>query len=122
MKTLKRWLVILSVAALGACAFLTHSSNVNLGVVTLEAQSLPITKTLAWDAPTTGTPADSYIVKQDGTQIGTPTGTTQPITITTLGSHTFTIQSVSTLWGAGGTATLTVNVVVPNAPTNSRIQ
>lgn len=110
---------------LAACALFSPKPSMPSfpgGVIVLEAQSLPITKTLAWVAPATGVVPDNYVVMQDGVQIGTPTGLTQSITITTPGSHTWTIQSNSTLWGLGGTATLTELVEVPGAPTGAVIR
>lgn len=116
----KKWWIGLPLAAI-----LIVLSWLLLGmpVVVLSAQSLPLTRTLAWDAPVvdaTHTAADSYIVRLDGTTIGTPTTTTQSVTFQTAGAHTLTVQSVNT-WGAGGTATLNVLVLVPAAPGNLRI-
>jgi len=91
------------------------------GVVTLEAQSLPITRTLAWDANALSDMVTHYVVRQDGAVLGSPTGTTQTVTITTLGMHTFAVRAVS-LWGESVDAVLVVNVVVPGTVRNIAIR
>jgi hypothetical protein len=117
MKRIAAVTIALVIAA--ACVSLWRPGAPGMGgVVTLEAQTLPISRTLAWDA---GANADSYIVTQDGTPIGTPVGLTQPISIATLGSHTFSVVSVN-LWGQSAPATLTVNVVSPGQSGNIRIR
>jgi nitrous oxide reductase accessory protein NosL len=112
------WLVVAS------CSMLFHKPTPIPFVVTIEAQTLPINKTLLWDAPVvdaTHGPATSYIVTQDKVQIGTPTVTQQAVTITTLGTHTFTVAGVNS-FGTGAVGTLVVNVVIPGTPTNMRMQ
>lgn len=94
-------------------------------VVVVEAQTLPITKTLAWDAPASdpslGT-VESYTVRLDGTIVGQPTvpTTTQAVTFTTLGTHTLTVTSEN-VWGSSEPATLTVIVRFAGPPQNPRI-
>ena len=119
-KTITSWIVGLGLLALVACSVLTPNPTPLPipGVVTLYAQTLPITKTLTWIASAN---ADSYVVTQDGTQIGTPTAITQPITITTVGSHTFTVAAKN-IWGTSAATPLTVNVVLPSTPTGLGIQ
>ena len=90
-------------------------------LVTLQAQTLPATKTLAWDANAAGDAVTNYTVTQDGTLVGSPTGTTQAVTFTTAGTHTLVVRAVN-LWGASGPATLLVNVVVPATPATLRLQ
>lgn len=109
--------VVLILAAIFSC---THVGPVTLptGTVTLEAQSLPITKTLAWDASVNAT---SYTVTLDGTVIGNPVTTSQAFSIPTLGVHTFTVTA-SNLFGTSASATLTVNVVLPTVPSGLKIQ
>ena len=88
------------------------------------AQALPATKTLAWDASVvdaTHSAADNYIVRLDGTIIGSPTSTTQSVTFATIGLHTLTVTANNT-WGTSAAASLTVLVAVPNTPGNPRIQ
>lgn len=122
MRPIPRWaplFVALAILALIACADLLRPGRPGGGgLVTLEAQTLPITKTLVWDA---GANADSYVVVQDGAQIGTPAALTQSITISTLGQHTFSVTSVN-LWGTSTPTTLTVNVVSPGGSGNIRIR
>ena len=110
---MRLWFLLLILGAV-ACATWPKSPL----TVTLYAQTLPVTKTLAWDA---GLFADSYIVTLDAAQIGTPTGTTQSATFTTAGSHTWTVRSVN-LWGQSTAASQTVNVVLPGTPANLRLQ
>ena len=90
-------------------------------VVTLHAQTLPATKTLAWDANAASDGVTNYVVALDATTVGSPTGTTQPITFTTAGSHTLTLRAQN-VWGLSPPATLVVNVVVPGTPANLRLQ
>lgn len=103
---------------LAACAGWFHHTPL---VITIEAQSLPITRTLTWDANAASDGVLNYVVTQDGVDIGSPTGVTQPFTITALGTHTFTVKAIN-LWGESPTGTLTVNVVLPGKPANVRIQ
>jgi hypothetical protein len=122
---MKRYVILFAVlAAMVACALFGPPSPVVIpGVtVTLEAQTLPITRTMAWDQPNAATEGVThYVVRLDGTVIGSPTSTTQPITITALGSHTLTVVAVN-FWGESPPGTLTVNVVAPSAPSGLRIQ
>ena len=89
--------------------------------ITLEAQTLPITKTLAWDPNPAADAVTNYTVRQDGVVLGNPTGTTQAVTFTTVGTHTLTVTATN-LWGTSAPATLVVNVVVPAVPGNMRLQ
>lgn len=93
-------------------------------VLKIEAQSLPITKTVNWDASVTdgGHPApDNYIVKLDNVIVGSPTGLTQSVTFTTTGAHTISVLAHSNIWGDSAPGTLNVIVSVPNPVTNIRI-
>ena len=112
---MKKTLLLIPIAVIACATILSVKSPL---VITIHAQSLPVTKTLAWDAPSD---AVSYIVTQDGVTSGSPTATTQPITITTVGSHTFTVTAVN-LWGSSAPASLTVNVVLPGKPANVKVQ
>ena len=93
-------------------------------VVRLDAQTLPITRTLAWDAPiadpNTGA-VEFYVVRLDGTEVGRPTATTQSVTFTTLGSHTLTVTAENQ-WGSSAPVSLTVIVRAPGSPRNPRVQ
>lgn len=110
----KKLAVMLGLGALlAACSILVPSHPIVPIVITIEAQTLPITKTLAWSASTN---ADSYIVTQDGNPAGTPTTTSQSITLTTAGPHTFTVAAKN-VWGTSSATPLTVNVVLPSQPT-----
>lgn len=117
-KFVRMWMVGLGLVALLACSVLSPSKPNLPGVITIYAQTLPITKTLVWDV----TPnADSYIVTQDAAQIGTPTATSQSITITSVGGHTFTVAAKN-IWGTSTPTSLTVNVALPTAPTGMGIK
>lgn len=89
----------------------------------LYAQSLPITKNLAWDASlvdaTHGAP-DSYVVRLDGTVINTVTSLTSPFTINAIGPHVLTVTAVNQ-WGSA-VGTLNFVVAIPANPSNMRIQ
>ena len=90
-------------------------------VVTVEAQSLPIDRTVAWDANAASDGVTHYTVTLDATLVGSPTGLTQVVTFASAGSHTIQLRAVNG-WGASAPATLTVNVVVPASPANLRLQ
>lgn len=117
-KSVKMWMVGLGMAVLVACSVLSPSKPNLPGMITIYAQTLPITKTLTWDASAN---TDSYIVTQDTAQIGTPTVTTQSVTITAVGSHTFTVAAKN-LWGTSTATALTVNVVLPTVPSGLGIR
>jgi hypothetical protein len=119
---MKRLILALGVLALlAACASFWPKPPVISGVVTLEAQALPVSRTLAWDANAASDNVTHYVVRMNGTVIGSPTGTTQPVTFTTLGTHTLAVRAVN-LWGESPDATLIVNVIAPVAPRNLRLQ
>ena len=109
----------LAVVLLAACAIWPPS---NSGLfVTIEAQSLPIARTVLWDANATSDAITNYVVRLDNTIVGSPVGTSQPITITTLGTHTVSVVAVN-LWGTSAPTTLTINVVAPAQVVNLRLQ
>ena len=109
----------LAIIGLIACAIFPPS---NSGLfVTIEAQSLPIARTVLWDANAASDAITNYVVRLDNTIVGSPTGTSQPITITTLGTHTVSVTAVN-LWGVSAPTTLTINVVAPAQVVNLRLQ
>ena len=91
------------------------------GVVTLRAQTLPIQRTVAWDANPAGDGVTNYVVRLDGVVVGSPTGTTQAISITALGAHAVSVAAVNT-WAESAPAVLNINVVGPGKPTGLKIQ
>ena len=118
----KTILVTLILLALVACAtFLRPSLPGVPGVVTVVAQSIPVTKTLAWDANPASDAVTNYVVRLDGVVIGSPTGTSQPVTFTSVGVHTLSVIATN-LWGDSAPGTLTVNVVAPGQPAGLRVQ
>ena len=118
----KTLLFVAVILALIACAtFIKPGPLPFPGVLTIEAQSLPISKTVAWDANAASDGVTNYVVRLDGTVIGSPTGTSQPFTITTAGAHTVAVRAVN-LWGESVDATLAFNVVLAARPANVRIQ
>lgn len=120
--TTRRLILVLCVLVFAtACALFTGKPGVPMmpGMVIMEAQSLPITKTLSWtdaDATITG-----YSVTLDGVVIGTPTVKSQSVTFTTLGNHTLIVTALNT-FGATPSAPLVVVVQLPTAPTALTIQ
>ncbi len=108
-------IIVLSV--LTACALMTRSLSL---VVTVFAQALPATKTLAWDPNAAGDGVINYVITLDGAVIGSPTGTTQAVTFSSAGPHTLSVAAVN-IWGQGPAAPLAVTVVVPSAPAHARI-
>jgi hypothetical protein len=121
---MKRTLLITSVLlAVVACAtFLKPSAPVVGKLVTIHAQSLPIMRTVAWDANPASDNVTMYVVRLDGVVVGAAvTGTTHPITITAAGPHTVAVRAVN-LWGESPDAVLNFNVVVPGAPSGLRFQ
>lgn len=114
---MKRVLLAVLIASILACAVALRP-----GVITLEAQTLPVTKTFAWDdATAVAEGVTNYTVLLDGVVIGSPTVLTQAVTFTTAGTHTLSVSAVN-LWGTSPAATLTVNVIVPSKPSNTRLQ
>lgn len=91
------------------------------GVVTLKAQTLPIARTVAWDPNPASDGVTGYVVRLDGAIVGSPTTTSQPITITALGAHTISVVAVNQ-WAESTPASLSINVVGPGKPGNVRIQ
>lgn len=90
------------------------------GVLTVYAQTLPATKTLLWDANPAGDAVLNYTVTLDAVAVGSPVVPSQSLTFATAGTHTIKVTAVNT-WGPGAATTLTVNVIVPSAPTNLRL-
>jgi len=114
-------LLLIGVSILLACTVTWLPTPPNIFVVTLEAQTLPITKTVAWDANAPADAVTNYVVRLDAAIVGSPVGTTQLVTFTSLGTHTITVVAQN-LWGLSSPATLVVNVIAPNAPANIRLQ
>jgi hypothetical protein len=126
LKRLKSLSTLIACLLVGsACAWLFNRPP--LGVITISAQTLPITKTVAWDpspdpcGASAPCPVINYTVTLDTAVVGSPTTTTQVVNFTTVGLHTIRVTATN-LWGTSSPATLTVNVIVPNAPANTRIQ
>lgn len=119
-KTLLALLVLMGLI-FGATFLNGPSPIVVPGTITLEAQSLPKTVTLMWDANAPADNVTNYVVRLDGVVVGSPTGTTQACTITTLGTHTFAVRAVNA-WAESPDATLVVNVIAPARPANVRLQ
>lgn len=111
-------LLLLVLAAMACATFWPRPTPV---VWTIYAQSLPVTKTLAWDANPPGDAVLTYTVQLDSVTIGTPTGTTQLVTFTTGGAHVLRV-SATNMWGTSGWATLNANVVGPGSPGNLHFQ
>lgn len=108
--------------ALALCALtLVGSACKNPIVVTIFAQTLPVTKTLIWDANPASDQVTNYTVRLDSTLVGNPTTPTQAVVFTTAGAHALTVTATNT-WGTSPATTLNVNVVIPGAPGNPRIQ
>lgn len=89
--------------------------------VTIFAQSLPITKTLVWDANPPGDMVTNYTVKYDNQIIGNPVTTSQLFTVDTAGTHRLTV-SATNAWGTSTDTFIDINVVIPLAPRNLRVQ
>ena len=116
---MKRLLVVLLIGGIiAACATFWPTPP---PILTVYAQTLPITKTVAWDANPVSDAVTGYVVRLDGVVVGSPTGLTQAVTFTTAGAHTLAVRAVN-LWGESVDTTLAVNVVVPVKPTNVRLQ
>ncbi len=108
-----------------ACATVSHPpipGPIPLpGLLVLEAQTLPLTKTLAWDAEDPSLNVTLYTVSLDGAVVGNPTGTTQSVTFTTQGVHTLSVTATNA-FGVSAPATLSVNVLLPAPVKNLRLQ
>jgi hypothetical protein len=109
-------LILALVAVLVACASFWPRGH----VFVIHAQSLPITKTLVWDANPVGDGVTGYTVRLDGVVIGNPTLPSQAFTVTTVGAHTLTVVATNT-WGSSAPGTLNINVIVPSNPANLRV-
>ncbi len=96
-------------------------------VVTLEAQGLPIALRVEWDRAAPSDPVvTSYIVTVDGIPATldaatcSASGCAMPISFATLGSHTVSVAGTNDS-GTGPAATITVNLVLPKAPTGLKV-
>jgi len=87
----------------------------------LSAQSLPVTRTLEWDASPAADGTIDYTVTFDGVVVGTTANTSLPVTFTALGAHTLTVTARN-LWGSGPAGTLNVVVSAPGPTTGIRIR
>ena len=96
--------------------------NQGRGIVVIHAQSLPITKTVAWDP---NPAADNVTQYNLGLDAGPRTAILAPVTtgtviFTTTGLHTIRLNAQN-MWGMSPDATLTVNVIVPATPSGLRL-
>lgn len=113
-------ILIFAVCCLGAWSC---PSSPSLGV-TVEAQTLPVTKLLVWDPYPPTQMITSFTVTLDGTVIAQPTNFSNPgvnVTFTTAGAHTITVTAFN-IWGGSSAAQLDVNVVLPSKPTGLKLQ
>lgn len=125
---LKKPLLTFGLLTLIACATFAPV-QFSPSTIVIHAQTLPITRTLAWtqtDAITAN--VTSYRVVLDAaTPISVlpcapdPATCQQPLTFTTAGAHTVTVVAVG-LWGDSATASLAVNVVLPGKATSLTIK
>lgn len=113
---MKKKFILLTIVLAIAC-----SVAIRNGMVTIRAQSLPVTRTLAWDANAASDNVINYTVTLDSVGIGNPTGTTQSVVFTTIGVHTLTVTATNS-FGTSLPATLSVNVIIPGRPANPRLQ
>lgn len=118
---MKRLLLALALlAAVWACAHVIPAPPL-FGTVIVEAQTLPVAKTLTWTANPAGDNVTNYTVTEDGVVLGNPTTASQAVTFTTLGTHTLTVTATNT-FGTSAPATLTVVVQFPATPAGLKLQ
>lgn len=125
----KRVGLTLGLLILLACATFVPSRSAAGKPFVIHAQTLPITRTLAWDqtdAVTSG--VTGYRVVLDaaapilvGVCSPTPIACGQLVTFTTAGAHTLSVTAVN-VWGDSVAAVLAVNIVVANKSTNLTIK
>jgi len=90
------------------------------GTVVLEAQALPATKILVWDANPASDEVINYTVRFDGVIIGSPIIPEMAFTITTVGAHNLSVTATN-LWGTSTPTTLNFTVIIPGNSQNLRI-
>lgn len=119
--SLRRLAIIVTLGIL--VAFCSHlvKPPLPLNVLTVYAQSLPVTKALTWTANPASDAVSNYTVRLDATVVGSPVAPTQQVTFTSQGSHNLSVTATNT-WGVSSPGTLTVNVVVPGAPGGLNLQ
>jgi hypothetical protein len=100
---------------------LSAFASISCNEIVIHAQSLPVTKTLAWNPNAVGDAVINYNVSLDGTSIGNPTSTSQAFTITAVGPHTLSV-SATNQWGTGPSTLLNFTVVLPGAPSGLGIK
>lgn len=119
---IKRLAFVLALACLlWACMHVVPNPIPIPGVIVVEAQTLPIAKTLSWNANPAGDNVTNYTVTEDGTVIGNPTVPSQSVTFTSLGTHTLTVTATNS-FGTSAPATLTVVVQLPTTPAGLKLQ
>lgn len=93
MITRYRTLLLVGLTALFTCTF-AFCARVPIhvppmpGVLVVNAQTLPATKTATWTANPAADQVTKYTVRLDGSVVGSPTGTSQAVTFATGGAHT----------------------------------
>ena len=90
-------------------------------LVSGQAQSLPVTRTVEWDASPAADNTIDYTVTFDGVVVGTTANTSLPVTFSSLGAHTLTVTARN-VWGTGPAGVLNVVVSAPGAATGIRIR
>jgi len=90
-------------------------------VITIHAQTLPITKTFAWDALPSEQQIINYNVTLDKVAVASPVTNSQQVTFTTAGIHVLTVSGTNT-WGTGPSATLIINIILPGTVINLGIK
>lgn len=120
---MKRFLVCLLALFVASCALLFKGGPKVppiLGIVVLEAQSFPISRTLQWNANPAADAVINYIATMNSTTLGSPTTTSVPFTVNALGVLNFAVTARND-WGTGPAGTLVVEVRLPGAPGGMRI-
>lgn len=134
---MKRYLALIILFVLGACALNTTPVS---PVIVVYAQTLPITINFGANPDTTGATMGYKTIADAGTPVdvglpavnpacgvfGNPTAPTSPcvpfsVTYTTGGTHTFAVLGYDVGGNSPSSVVLTFSVVPPGAPQNPRI-
>ena len=121
---MKRYIVLTMVLLFTGCAWLLRPGGPGglPGEMTLYAQTLPITKTVEWDANPATDEVTHYTVRVNAQTLPPVTvGTSAQVTFTTEGTHVLAV-SATNAWGTSAETTLTVNVRLPGNPGKIRIR
>lgn len=82
--------------------------------------TFPINVVVGWDPNPAADAVTSYTVFLNGTAVGSPTGTSETVSIPAAGTYTFGVSAVN-IWGESDPDTISVAISPAGKPTGIKV-